>query len=966
MTMNRRDFIKFTSAGIATAGATAAATKSASASVPVNTTWNAFWRPEIPQRLCAVTRELAQRALSGEHGRSMTNADFALPEETLAGITQDMRYALAAKLVAEKAPLRVLPFERIIGAATLKEAPLHGTPVAGIPSVSHTTLGFDRVLHHGIRDLRQRILTRLAEGNIYKPETPSRIIDGLYDKAAATDPSGALNWSANPLPEYAHPPLTVECLVKLEPHAGYNIIIAHKHKSSPSHWEIFSEAGSGRFSAYLPGYSPDTFVSDYVITDSTWHHTAMVWEPNKLTLYVDGKPVLQADILQGASPTSPDGKGADTGLLHLGAYAAGNTGCNGQIEAIHLRAGTFEPSSTISNFKANDKTVALWKAADKDGETVFADLSPNANHAYSPRSGGDLLESMLVCLDALDIWRQRHITLLEERIAASSGEEQAIYTAARNALCNVPENPPRSFHEAVQSLWFLYAFQRLMGTWSGIGRIDEMLWPYLKQDIENNTITMDEAREILAHFWIKGCEWIGAVHSFGVVGSGDAQHYQNIVLAGIDRDGNEVCNPVTYLVLDIVEELHISDFPIAVRVNRNTPKPLLRRIAEVQRHGGGIVAIYNEEVVIEGLIKFGYPLEEARCFANDGCWEMLIPGKTLFSYIPFDGLGLLHDALGLHQPDAAAPDYAAFDDLYAAFLERLSKQIEHHNAIADNWARNGHATPLVSMFVEGCIESTRSYYDRGPKYCVLAPHIGGIANVANSLLVLKKLVYEDRYITLPEFVAILRNDWAGQEHLRRLIHKRFTFYGNDDDEADSMLCRVFEDYTALVAQVKEREGVRRPAGISTFGREIEWAAPRGPRKASPDGHHLGEVLATNCSPSPGTDGKGPTAVINSYCKLDFTRSPNGATLELKIHPDTVRGEAGVEALVALMRGFVRQGGMFLHIDVVDSAMLIDAQRNPGKYPNLAVRVAGWSARFATLDKNWQDMVIARTQQYART
>ena len=280
-----------------------------------------------------------------------------------------------------------------------------------------------------------------------------------------------------------------------------------------------------------------------------------------------------------------------------------------------------------------------------------------------------------------------------------------------------------------------------------------------------------------------------------------------------------------------------------------------------------------------------------------------------------------------------APDYAAFDDLYAAFLERLSKQIEHHNAIADNWARNGHATPLVSMFVEGCIESTRSYYDRGPKYCVLAPHIGGIANVANSLLVLKKLVYEDRYITLPEFVAILRNDWAGQEHLRRLIHKRFTFYGNDDDEADSMLCRVFEDYTALVAQVKEREGVRRPAGISTFGREIEWAAPRGPRKASPDGHHLGEVLATNCSPSPGTDGKGPTAVINSYCKLDFTRSPNGATLELKIHPDTVRGEAGVEALVALMRGFVRQGGMFLHIDVVDSAMLIGAQRNPGKYPN---------------------------------
>ncbi|HDP35235.1 MAG TPA: hypothetical protein ENN29_09025 [Candidatus Hydrogenedentes bacterium] len=248
---------------------------------------------------------------------------------------------------------------------------------------------------------------------------------------------------------------------------------------------------------------------------------------------------------------------------------------------------------------------------------------------------------------------------------------------------------------------------------------------------------------------------------------------------------------------------------------------------------------------------------------------------------------------------------------------------------------------------------------------MLAPHFGGIANVANSLLVIKTLVYEERYVELPEFIAIVRDDWKGHEPLRRLIRRRFAFYGNDDDAADAMVARVFDDYTRMAAQVKKRNGVLRPAGISTFGREIEWAAPNGPRKATHDGHHLGDVLATNCSPSPGTDTKGPTAVINSYCKLDFTKCPNMATFELKIHPDTVRGEEGVEALAALMRGFVRQGGMFMHIDVVDSAMLIDAQRNPEKYPNLAVRVAGWSARFATLDKQWQNMVIARTQQYVK-
>ena len=157
----------------------------------------------------------------------------------------------------------------------------------------------------------------------------------------------------------------------------------------------------------------------------------------------------------------------------------------------------------------------------------------------------------------------------------------------------------------------------------------------------------------------------------------------------------------------------------------------------------------------------------------------------------------------------------------------------------------------------------------------------------------------------------------------------------------------------------------RPAGISTFGREIEWAiGDTPPRQASPDGHHKGEILATNCSPSPGTDSKGPTAALRSYCKLDLARTPNGATLELKIHPGSVSGDEGRAAIVALLSGFVRLGGWFLHIDVVDSAMLLDAQRHPEKYPNLSVRIAGWSARFATLNKHWQDMVIQRTQQWA--
>lgn len=963
MSINRRDFLRKTTAGVTVLGGGLAAPGSASsahAALPVHQ-WREGRRPESPRRLSHLTHELARRAQAGEHGRAMKGADFSLDEEALIGMTQDMRYALATRLAAEHAPLRVLPHERIIGSATLREGPLHLTPAAGVHSVSHTTLGFDKVLHAGVSDLRRRIKERLSRGNVYVPERLAAAGAGKHGIAAST--AGGAYWSARPLPLYHTPPLTVECLARVEGTSHYNLLVAHKDKSSPHHWELFTEAGTGRLAAYLPGYHPDTLVSDTVVTDGAWHVFALVFQPYRIALYVDGAQAASATIAPGAKSGSDDGAGPDRGLLYLGAYPPGGLGCHGAIETVRIRAGAHVPATPDTPIALDADTLALWRAKTLDGETLFMDAAANANHAQPIRRGGDLLESMLVCLDAFDIWRERHLALLDTRISQSAGDERNTYIRARDALLHVPENPPRSFHEAVQSLWFLYAFQRLMGTWSGIGRIDEMLWPYLEKDLQDGVATLDEAREILAHFWIKGCEWTGALSSFGPVGSGDAQHYQNIILAGIDRNGNEVCNPVTYLVLDIVEELHISDFPIAVRLNRRSPETLLRRIAEVQRHGGGIVAVYNEEVVIESLVRFGYPLDEARCFANDGCWEMQIPGKTLFSYVPFDGLSLLHETLGLTCPESPAPDYPDFETLYQAYLERLAAQLEAHHAMADNWCIGGHAMPLVAMFVDDCIERTRGYYDRGAKYNVLAPHIGGIANVADSLSVIRKLVYEDRYLDLPSFVAILRDDWQDHEQLRRLIRTRFIFYGNDNDQADAIAQRVYDDYTALAARTRERNGVLRPAGISTFGREIEWAAPHGPRRASPDGRRLGEVLATNCSPSPGVDAQGPTAVLNSYCKFDFSRCPNGATLELKIHPETVRGETGIDALAALLRVFVRQGGMFLHVDVVDSALLVDAQRHPEKYPNLAVRVAGWSARFATLNKSWQDMVIARTQQY---
>lgn len=698
--------------------------------------WGQAWHPESPKRLSDITHHLAQMGLSGQHGRNMPTVDWEFPEGRDEKLSNNRKYGYAALSVARNAPLRILPGELIVGSATLREAAQHRIPALNMGSVSHTTVGFAKVLHQGYKGLRAEIDERLSRGGL------------------------------------------------------------------DSH-------------------------------------------------------------------------------------------------------------------------------------------------------GTDLLESMLMTLDAAALWQQRNIALLKEMKGNAPDSERRFYQNIIDTLENVPENPPRNFREAVQSLWSLYAFHRLMGNWSGIGRFDQMLWPYLEADLQKGKITLDEARELIAHFWIKGTEWIGEFN-----GSGDAQFYQNIILGGIDKDGNEVTNPITYLVLDVVEELHISDYPIAVRIGDHTPEKLFRRIAEVQRFGGGIVSMYNENTVIDGLVQFGYPLEEAREFTNDGCWEAIIPGKTAFIYSPCDMMQPLFRALNLDKDVPLEAD--DFETVYGRFTAELGREIDNlQKALDGSWNDPNNPNPLVSMFVEGCIEKGRGYYERGPKYTVNGIHYGGVSDTANSLLVLKKLVFEENYIGLNHFVNILRHNWEGNEGLRRLVQNRFTFYGNDHAEADDMMKRVFDDYTSIVGRVKERNGLKRPCGISTFGREIDW---RMARRATPEGSRVGDILATNCSPTPGSDRKGPTAVLNSYCKLDFTRCPNGATVELKVLPDSVKDENGIAALVALAKTFREKDGFYMHIDVVDSATLIDAQMHPEKYPNLPVRVAGWSARFTTLCKEWQDMVIQRTQQ----
>ncbi len=605
--------------------------------------------------------------------------------------------------------------------------------------------------------------------------------------------------------------------------------------------------------------------------------------------------------------------------------------------------------SSISHLTVDFETVL------KEGLASVRSRVAAACEAFRGTEKEAFEQSCLVCLDAFAVWHGRYL----EALAGRPGYEVNLENLKR-----VPLEPARSFYEAVQSLWFTFAFLRLCGNWPGIGRIDVLLGDYLKRDLEAGRLTRDEAREILTHFFIKGCEWINGQF----IGSGDAQHYQNLVLAGIGEDGNEVTNEVTWLVLDIIEELGISDFPTTVRIGKHTDEALLRRVAEVMRYGGGILALYNEDTVIEALIRDGYEEAEARCFANDGCWEVQIPGRTFFIYSPFDSLQILQKKTLCGYE--SVPDFADFEALYRQYAADLHKQVEaiFHDRMTcfagsgvptRDWKWN-HQTPctVVSLFERGCIEKGKSYLEGGPVYNLNSPHIGGLADTVNSLYAIKKLVYDEKKLTLSELFAILRKNWEGHEELRRYAFGHLDYYGTGNEEADEIAARLLTDFVRSCRSLDGRCPYRFPAGVSTFGRQLEWSRHR---LACPHGRRMGEVLAANASPTPGTDKEGVTAVIRSCCRPDLAGLASGAALDIRLLPSHVEGESGLMALISLMRGFVALGGFFLQPDIADAALLRRAQEHPEEYPSLSVRVSGWNARFVTLNREWQDMVIAQNE-----
>ena len=563
-------------------------------------------------------------------------------------------------------------------------------------------------------------------------------------------------------------------------------------------------------------------------------------------------------------------------------------------------------------------------------------------------------QALLQALDSAEIFHTRTLAFINETAQNAPAADRPLYESLAETLAHVPLHPPRNFREALQSIWFQFAHLRLLGNWPAIGRLDQMLHPYFEQDMQSGALTRDEARELLAHFFIMGCEWITGDF---VWGTGDAQHYQNIVLGGTDAAGADICNDVTMLILEVVEELDISDFPIAVRVTDDTPDAVLYKMAEVTAFGGGVVALYNDAVCVSSLMKAGISLAAARGFANDGCWEIQVPGETHFTYHPVDLLRLLNrEVLRVKNEDGEIPAFSSISEIVDAFNTACCNEIDRLLPYANGPYACNRPTPEIDLYTKGCIDRACGYCSGGPDYLNLSYHAGGMADVSNSLYAIDELCFKQQKISLHDLIASLRTDWIEQEPLRQYAQKRLTYFGNDNDDADAYFSQIYDIFVRAVNQRTQVGRIRISPGISTFGREIEWRHERG---ATAFGAKAGEILATNTAPSPGTDYTGATALLRSTCKVDYTHLSGSAAAQIRFAPPILQSENGLRAYVALMRGFIREGGFFLQTDVADKETYLRAQQNPGEYRNLSVRISGWSARFVTLNKEWQDMIIQR-------
>jgi pyruvate formate-lyase/glycerol dehydratase family glycyl radical enzyme len=585
------------------------------------------------------------------------------------------------------------------------------------------------------------------------------------------------------------------------------------------------------------------------------------------------------------------------------------------------------------------------------------------------------LRAIEIAADALILFAGRHAEKAHQLASAETDPVRREELERIAAICtHVPANPPRDFWETLQMYWFVHLGVIIeLNTWDSFnpGRLDQHLYPFYLKGLRAGMLTPEHARELLQCFWIKfNNQPAPPKVEITEEQSGTYQDFALINVGGLTEDGADAVNEVSYLILDVVEEMRLIQPSACVQVSSHSADRFLQRALEVVRAGFGQPSIFNTDIIIEEFLHAGKSLEDARAGGPSGCVTISAFGKescTLTGYCNWPKVleVTLNNGIDprtgtrVGPKTGAASTMSCFDDVLSAYRSQLRYfvdiKIKGNNTIERLFAKH-MPSPFMSLLFDDCIARGRDYHDGGPRYNSTYIQGVGLGTTTDSLSAVKYHVFDKRSLTVDEMLRLLASDFEGNERIRQLLLNETPKYGNDDDHADTLAQEAFEAYFEVLDGRPNTKGGEYRVNLLPTTVHIFFGRMTG---ATPDGRRAGDPLSDGISPSQGADTHGPTAVMKSAAKIDHSRT-GGTLLNQKFMPQLLADETDIAKLAHLIRGFFRLGGHHVQFNVVDAETLRDAQANPENYRDLIVRVAGYSDYFVDIGRELQDEIITRT------
>ena len=600
----------------------------------------------------------------------------------------------------------------------------------------------------------------------------------------------------------------------------------------------------------------------------------------------------------------------------------------------------------------------------------------NDPEAYNKQ---EQLKAMDICADALIRFAERHAEKAQE-LAEQETDPQRKKELERIAeVCShVPAHAPRDLWEALQYYWFVHlGVTTELNPWDAFnpGRLDQHLYPFYANGLAEGTLTRERAEELLQCFWVKFNNQ-PAPPKVGVTAaeSGTYTDFAQINTGGVKEDGSDAVNEVTYLLLDVIEEMRLLQPSSSIQVSKKNPDRFIKRAAKIIRTGFGQPSVFNSDLVVQEMIRAGKSVVDARNGGTSGCVETGAFGKENYNLSGYFNMPKVLEItlnngvdprtgrrIGLDTGDPA--QFETFEELFAAYEKQLNHFVDikiRGNQVIERLYAEYMPSPFLSLLIDDCIATGKDYHDGGARYNTTYIQGVGLGTMADAMTAIKYHVCDKKTLPMAELMAVLRDDFAGHERVRQLLLNKTPKYGNDDDYADEVMVAIFDAYFDAIDGRKNTKGGRYRINMLPTTCHVYFGSVIG---ATPDGRRARQPLSEGISPVQGADRRGPTAVIKSVAKMDHVRT-GGTLLNQKFTPQLLKDDAALDKLVQLVRTYFKLDGHHIQFNVVDAATLRAAQKNPEQYRSLIVRVAGYSDYFCDLSPALQDEIIARTEHQA--